>query len=1333
MSQNTHLNLRVAEELIYGRAEPYIYAFSTQTVPNYLKIGDTYRPLEIRLNEWRKYFPNLEKQFAEVAKADEETFFRDLAIHFYLENDLQKQRLKPETFPDIAYFSKEFFENVDVKEIQKAIEDIKQNYQANTGKYQLYKFNQSRIPQNYTYTRNQNFNPRPNQQATIDKFKEAIAKGRKNLLMYAVMRFGKSFTSLCCATEINAQTVVVVSAKADVKEEWKKTTQSHQRFENYDFIDSQILLTNDKIITQTLKNNKKVVVFLTLQDLQGDKIKTKHAELFANQIDLLIIDETHFGARAREYGRVLQDKKIEAELKDTKYKNISEQDDISKDELNQFENSIKTFKAKTKLHLSGTPYRILMGSEFIEEDIIAFYQFTDIAEDQAKWNEENLFKDEVKEWDNPYYGFPQMIRFAFNPNQSSIQKMEELKKAGITYAFSALFKPKSIKKDNIENKHLQFEHPQEILELLEVIDGTKADNNLLGFLDYDKIKQGKMCRHIVCVLPYRASCDALEKLILDNKNVFKNLNQYEIINIAGVENEKEYKDTKVVKTKIKECETQNQKTITLTVNRMLTGSTVEEWDTMLYFKDTASPQEYDQAIFRLQNQYIKQFVDGSGDIIKYNMKPQTLLVDFDPNRMFVMQEQKAQIYNVNTENNGNLKLAERIQKELQISPIIAINSNKLVQVQPSDILDAVRKYSSNKSVLDEAMSIPVDFSLLDIEEMRKEIEKQEEIGSKKGLETKANQTEAEGDEINFSEIEIETDNETKSPTNQNQENSKKDDEISKLKKKFATYYSRILFFAFLTKHQIKSLNEILELIKTDKNCQRIAQNLEIKPQILELFKKHLNPFILSELEYKIQNINSLANDPNLEPVARAGIAMKKFSRLSASEVVTPAKVADEMLDIFPQGSINSNSNMLDIASKQGEFVYAVYRKFGKIVANSFYSIPTSKIGYEFTRKVYELLELDINYIEHNYNSYDLIKPENNLIQNNQIKFNDNLMKFNAIVGNPPYQEDDGGGTGSSAKPIYNLFVDIAKKLEPKYLSMIIPTRWFAGGKGLDEFREEMLNDIHITQLHDYLNPESLFPNTNIRGGICYFLWSLGYNNTKNLTKVTTYNKNKSISVMRNLKDSGNNIFIRQMVSLEILNKVKVDKKFKSFSKFVSSRKPFGLDSKFNSSSDLLLTEKGLIDPVKCYIKGKKVGYVDKNKYHFNDGLVNSYKVFTSFANNIGTELNDDNLNTFVGEPRSVCTETYILLGINLNLNKFSAKNVTQYFTTRFSRFLHSLAKSNQNGTSKTYQFVPLQDFTDKSDIDWSQSVPEIDQQMYAKYGLTAEEITFIESMIKPMK
>ncbi|HAI18993.1 MAG TPA: restriction endonuclease, partial [Xanthomarina gelatinilytica] len=239
---------------------------------------------------------------------------------------------------------------------------------------------------------------------------------------------GKSFTSMCCAVEMNAKFVLIVSAKADVKNEWKKTVESHVKFDGFNFLDSNSLLESETIIKDKLEANEKVALFLTLQDLQGDDIKTKHKEVFENQIDLLLIDETHFGARALEYGKVLKELKSKKELKS--------ETELNDESLDELEETTKTINSKIRIHLSGTPYRILMNSEFTTDDIIAFYQFTNIADDQQKWDNENLTKDDTKEWENPYYGFPQMIRFAFNPNESSRQKMEELKKLGVTYAFS---------------------------------------------------------------------------------------------------------------------------------------------------------------------------------------------------------------------------------------------------------------------------------------------------------------------------------------------------------------------------------------------------------------------------------------------------------------------------------------------------------------------------------------------------------------------------------------------------------------------------------------------------------------------------------------------------------------------------------------------------------------------------------------------------------------------------------------------------------------------------------------------------------------------------------
>ncbi len=969
------LDKSLLDGMIIGRVEPHIYAFSTNTMPNYLKVGDTYRPVTIRLNEWKKYFPGLKKEFEHIAKVDENLYFRDFSVHNFLENEKKRQRLQIADTPKGVYYSREFFKDATKEELAEAINDIQKDYADKTNKYNFYNAETLRA-ETFTFPRTETYEPRPNQYDTIQKFKRAVEKGRTNLLMYAVMRFGKSFTSMCCAVENNSKLVVIVSAKADVLLEWKKTVQSHIKFADYEFYSSRELLANPKIVTERLAENKKSVVFLTLQDLQGETIKEKHQELFGQDIDLLIIDETHFGARAEKFGKVLRDNSdIKASIhKYDEFVDIEE----AQEKIN------KTLKAKIKLHLSGTPYRILMGSEFEEEDIIAFYQFTDIVKEQENWDREHLLDDDYREWDNPYYGFPQMVRFAFNPSESARKKMEELKKNGVTYAFSSLLKPKSIRKVN-DNLHKEFEHKKEILDLLEVIDGSKEDDEVLGFLDYDNIKKGKMCRHIVMVLPYCASCDAMEKLIKENANRFKNLKEYEIINISGVDKPNLYKETKDVKAKIRSCEESEKKTITLTVNRMLTGTTVQEWDTMIYLKDTASPQDYDQSIFRLQNQYVKKYRSENGDTMKYNMKPQTLLVDFAPNRVFAMQEQKAQIYNVNVEEAGNSKLAERIKEELRISPIICINKNKMVEITPSDIIKAVSEYSKTRGVAEETIEIPVDLSLLNIETIRMVIEQENELGSKAGLSVKASS--GEGNDMDVPDNENTNENTTLQENNSTSTNSQDEvnEDAKNPEKQFRTYYARILFYSFLTDDEVISLQDIINTIDKTNN-QRILKNLALNKQVLVLMSENMDKWALRKLDYKIHNINKLSHDNTISPVDRCFVAVNKFGKLGESEVLTPNNICKDMINLITDEQLkdvlNNGKKLLDIASKAGEFAVAIYERLNKLgftidlIKDFIYSIPTSTITYEFTRKIYEVLGLNIENIAEDFTSYDLLKCKN---------------------------------------------------------------------------------------------------------------------------------------------------------------------------------------------------------------------------------------------------------------------------------------------------------------------------------------------------------------------
>ena len=1098
------------------------------------------------------------------------------------------------------------------------------------------------------------------------------------------------------------------------------------------------------MISEKHSEGKKVVIFLTLQDLQGDNIKDKHKEVFGEQIDLLIVDETHFGARAESFGKILKN----AGYDKTDEKNISNLEDENID-VSEADIEIKKINAKIRLHLSGTPYRILMGSEFEKEDIISFVQFSDIVKEQEEWDRKHLNNDDVNEWDNPYYGFPQMVRFAFNPNESSRQKMEALRKSGVSFAFSKLFEPLSIKKDVTHQGHKKFINESEILDLLKVIDGSKEDEELLGFLDYDKIKEGKMCRHMVMVLPYCASCDAMEELINTNKDTFKNVGEYEIINISGVDAKREYSKPDDIKRKIKKCEENNQKTLTLTVNRMLTGSTVEQWDTMLYFKDTASTQEYDQSIFRLQNQYVRTLSSENG-FIKENLKPQTLLVDFDPNRLFRMQEQKSLIYNVNTEENGNSKLRERIVEELRISPIIMMNHNKIKQVDATNILEAVSEYNNQRSVSDEVVDIPVDLALLNDADIRKVIESQAEFNSKQGLTIDPNQ--GDGDDLDIEEPKDEKKaNEDKKNTPvEDYSETKTDDEVKKLESQIKTYYQRLLFYSFLTKDKVSSLDDILNTLDKFDN-QRIAKNLYLDRDILQKIKGRMDPFKRSSLDYKIQNISMLASDESITPLDRAMTSIKKFNRMSESEVITPSKVCDEMVALLPEEGlkeiVDKQDRLLDIASKSGEYAVSLYKRLTSELGYShedvqdiIYSIPTSSIAYEFTRRFYEILNLNVDNISADFNAYDLIelKDENGEVDcikindllkqdrtfnritlKEEIKVGENKVKFGAVIGNPPYQISDGGAR-ASAKPIYQEYIKLGKKLSTLYMTIISPSRWFTGGKGLDKFRLEMLEDSRFRKIVDFSDSKDCFTDVEIKGGVNYFLWDTSYDGE---CIVINMLENKKISTQRKLKEKNLDIFIRYNILHGIFKKV-CDEKIQGFNSLVSSRKPFGLDTNTEISE---IQNK---DSIVIY-GNSKIGYIDKSKVIKGLDISEKNKIFISYAYGAGEGFPHQIINKpFIPVNNSVCTETYLV--ISPFESEEEVNNALKYMYTKFFRSLVLVAKNSQHATSKTYRFVPVQNFTNNSDIDWSKTIAEIDEQLFDKYELSIEEIEYIKSSIKDM-
>ncbi len=1293
------------DTLIVGRVEPYIYAFSTESVPNYLKVGDTYRPVLQRLDEWRRYFPNLRSRYSAVAKVDEETYFRDFAVHRYLEHQLQRSRLRPSDLAGGLYYSREFFREATEEDLCQAMADIEQSYERGEGRYDFFKFEESRIPMKHTYKRTESFEPRPNQRETIERFKKALSQGRSNLLMYAVMRFGKSFTSLCCAVEMQAKLVLVVSAKADVCEEWKRSVESHVKFAKYSFLTKDDLMKSETALEDTLDKGR-AVVFLTLQDLMGSEIKERHHALFDREIDLLLIDETHYGARAAEYGRVLKLSKRELKQETRELDSAEQYEDCTE---------LKQLRSRVRIHLSGTPYRILMGSEFEAEDIIAFYQFSDIVEEQAEWDREHILSDEVKEWDNPYYGFPQMVRFAFLPNESSLRVMETLRADGYEMGLSELFRPRSILRDNKEGRHRLFVHGDEILEFLQAIDGVQEDAHLLPFLDLEQIKRGQMCRHLVFVLPYRASCDAMEQLLTEHKELFRNLSDYTIVNIAGVDDPKRYRSTEDVKAKIADCERSGEKSITLTVNRMLTGSTIPEWDTMLYLKDCASPQEYDQAIFRLQNQYIRTLTteDGS-EQVKYNMKPQTLLVDFDPHRMFRLQEQRAQIYNVNTDQAGNKKLQERIETELRYSPIVTIGAEGLQRVEASDIMDAVRSYSAERSVMDEATEIPIDYTLLADERMRSVISQLNPIDASKGIEIEA----VTGEE---SEIELETHDTPKGggATSTQVAPSAETDEGRLLGKQLATYYAQILFYAFLTETPISSLENLIASISQSADNKRIARNVGLQVSILQIIQTVSNPFVLRALDYKIANINTLMSDTTLTPSERVAVAMKKFGRLSSSEIVTPQAVALEIIDALDEGVITSDTRILDIASKQGEFTRALVSRFGLAVGRNVYALPTSTVSYEFTLKVYRLLGLDTDHVISDFTTYDLIDPNKKDQLMEQLK----EMNLNFTIGNPPYQAQT---DNSRTKPIYDLFIDLSMDITRR-VSLITPARYlFNAGFTSKKWNKKTLNSPHMKIIWYRPTTVDVFPNIDVKGGVSvmYYDAQEDYGGIKLFTAYPELDKiaskveavgQRSLTeiIYTNASYKFKDVFPQEYSSFkkQLPDNMIGTTVFEKYPKYFRKERregDFGFYGRLNGR--------------RCF------RYIDKQLIEDHPNL-NKYKVFVPKSNGSGA-IGEVLSTPLIGEPLIGGTQTFISIGAFDSRSE--AEACLKYIKTKFARTMLGILKATQHNPKDTWRFVPLQDFTSGSDIDWSQSVAEIDCQLYKKYALTPDEIAFIEEKVSPM-
>lgn len=1182
---------------------------------------------------------------------------------------------------------------------------------------------------------------RPEQKDAID-FTLKRFNVTDNVLWNAKMRFGKTLSALEVIKRMsddshyNLSKVIILTHRPVVDEGW---------FQDYKKIfwnrnDFQYGSKTKSSIHDLISSGKKFIYFASMQDLRGSGSVggkfNKNDAVFNTDWDLLIVDEAHEGTQT-ELGQNV----IKAIL----------------------ESKIKTPKS---LMLSGTPFNLL--SDFESSDI---YTWDYIMEQKAKleWEVNHPLEP------NPYEDLPRMNILTYNLEDYLPQYQEVADSAFNFREFFRVWTGETERdgKELIDETRIgKFIHEDDVKKFLELLT-MQDDNSNYPFSKQEYIDNFK---HSFWILPGIKEAKALKELMLQNR-IFS---QFNIVNVAGTGDDNGYEALDAVERAIGD-NPDDTYTITLSCGKLTTGVTVKPWTAVLYLAGSysTSASSYLQTIFRVQ----------SPSSYGGKQKDNCYVFDFAPDRTLKMVAEAGDL----SVKAGSTGSRESMKQFLNYCPVIAVNGSEMKPYNVNTMLQQLKKAYVERVVdngFDDAKIYNDNLLKLDDVELKLFEDLKGIIGASKQKKkindidiNKQGFTEEEWTEIEKSQKKPkrELTEEQKRLLEEIKEKKKQRNDAISILRGISIRIPLLIYGADIKDDMDVTVDNFTSIVD-DVSWEEFMPKGITKEKFSEVSKYYDNEIFIGAGR-RIRNIAKHAD--TLSPIERAKTISNIFSTFRNPDketVLTPWRTVNMHMgdtlggwnfydnkyivtieeprfinngDVTRDVLLNKDVKILEFNSKTG--LYPLYVTIS-LFKHKCLNVDSKKLTEELMEQIWEQTIEDnifivcktpmaktitkrtlIGYKDKKTNILN-VEDVFEQLSNGFEKFSKYLknpktweinggveMKFDAIIGNPPYQENISSSEDNSSlgKQLFPTFVSSAIKLNPKYVSLITPSRWFAGDaqdKSFLKLREFIKENNHISKIVNYPDCKDVFDNVTIKGGVSYFLFEDNYNGN-----VDFYNSvNGDISKQsRPLFEDGLDIILSNSIDYEIIKKVQ-EKNFVSMTEITKGRNAFGIVGKPDVVNGISQVEKkeGL---VKLQCKGEEIRWTDSKNVTKNIDVFENYKVFISKS--AGDPGKDRRVigKPYIGEPYSCCTDSLIPIGKFDNIDE--AINLQSYLKTRFVRFMISILKVSQNVYQNVYQFVPMQNFKNNSDINWKTGLDDLDEQLYKKYNFTDEQINWIMSKV----